>query len=368
MPGGALFSRKRGWQLVVLLWAVFAVLTGSQSVVEMHGQGMHHAWGRLFLMVSLSWIVWALATPIVVWLGRKAPPSQWKSLQTWIVHLGACLLLVSAYAAWMAWLQNLLQPFGPIADQVPFSALWMVYLISRFHVVLLLYTAILAISYTLDATVRLAREETKAAKQSAELVKAQLDALSRQIEPHFIFNALNTITRLIREKQNDTALKVTVGLGDLLRRAFESSEREMVELSQEIEFLRAYVTIQQLRFVDRLCVRFNVPEQFSRAQVPRLIIQPLVENAIRHGISRSSKRGTVEVTVARLHDSLMVQVRNDGPDLPIGWKEEANGVGLSNVRTRLQMYYGDEGSLKIRNSETGGVEATVSIPFRLSTS
>lgn len=368
MPEGALFRRKGQWQLASLLWAAFAVLTGSQSVVEMQGQGMHHAWGRLFLMVSLSWVVLALATPFVLQLGRKAPPSQWKSLRTWTVHLGACLFIVSAYAAWLAWLQSLLRPFGASGHQVPFGALWMVYLVSRFHVVLVLYIAILAISYTLEATLRLAKEETRAAKQSAELVKAQLDALRRQIEPHFIFNALNTITGLIREKQNDTALKVTVGLGDLLRRAFESSEREMVELSQEIELLRAYATIQQLRFADRLRVRFDVPEQFYRAQVPALIIQPLVENAIRHGISQSSQPGTIEIAVDRSADCLIVQVRNDGPDLPLNSTEGVNGVGLCNVRTRLQMYYGDEGSLTLRNRESGGVEATVSIPFRLGTS
>jgi LytS/YehU family sensor histidine kinase len=155
-----------------------------------------------------------------------------------------------------------------------------------------------------------------------------------------------------------------VGLSDFLRRVLEDSNRQQVSLGEEVEFLQKYLEIQKVRFGERLQLSWDVPRELFSAEIPSLILQPMVENAIKHGIAKWAQGGAIRIAAVRSNGTLTLSVQNDGPRLPAEWELSRSGIGISNVRTRLQGLYGDQFELSMRNQETGGVQALVSVPFR----
>jgi LytS/YehU family sensor histidine kinase len=154
------------------------------------------------------------------------------------------------------------------------------------------------------------------------------------------------------------------GLSDLLRRVVDDSHRQEVPLGEELEFLQKYLDIQKARFAERLELRVEVPGELCRARVPSLILQPIVENAVKHGIAKRAQGGSIEISAARTNGVLTLSVYNDGPTLPEDWERNQAGIGISNVRTRLESLYGNAFELKMRNEEARGVKVSVSVPFR----
>lgn len=324
---------------------------------------MHHAWVHLFFTILLGWLPWALATPVVLDLGRRYPPAEWKRPATWAVHLSACAAIGALYGAWRALLQILWNPWLNPGGPKPFLADWSSQFFSGLLAYLILYSTILAFSVMLESRERLAQQQTEAARLSEQLSRAQLSALRRQIEPHFLFNTLNAIAGLIRDHRNDAAISMIAGLSDFLRRVLEESNRQEVPLAEEMDFLQKYLDIQKVRFADRLALRVDVPEELLVAQVPSLILQPMVENAVKHGIAKRAQGGTIRIRASRLDTMLTVSIFNDGPNLPLDWEKSRTGIGISNVRTRLQRLYGDAFDLRLENQDSG-VEVSMSVPFR----
>ena len=179
-----------------------------------------------------------------------------------------------------------------------------------------------------------------------------------------MYNSLNSIAGLVRDDRNDAAVSMIVGLSEFLRRASEDSHRSQVTLLEEVEYVQRYLEIQKVRFGDRLQVSVDIPAELLRAQVPNLLLQPLVENAIKHGIAKCVAGGTVRVTGACHNSNLCLSVYNDGPSLPIDWEAPQTGVGIGNLRTRLQILHGNESELQLRRAAPGGVEVVVRLPFR----
>jgi two-component system, LytTR family, sensor kinase len=168
----------------------------------------------------------------------------------------------------------------------------------------------------------------------------------------------------VREKKNDAAVSMIAGLSDFLRRVLEDSDRQQVPLGDELEFVKKYLDIQKVRFADRLQLSVDVPSALFPAQVPSLILQPMIENAVKHGIAKRVHGGVIRIAAFRSNGMLTLSVYNDGPSLPAGWEKTHSGIGISNVRTRLQSLYGDTFELSMRNQEPGGVEVLVSLPFK----
>lgn len=325
---------------------------------------MHHAWAHLFVTLLLSWLPWALATPLVLRLGRQYPPEQWRRFATWGTHLVAFATIGLAFAAWAAALEELLNPWALVPGPDPFAHLWLDKFYNGLLSYLILYGAILLVSHLLDSRERLALQQTEAARLNEQLSKAQLDALRRQIEPHFLFNTLNAIAGLVRENRNDAAVSMIAGLSDFLRRVLEDSNRQQVPLGDELEFVQKYLEIQKVRFAERLQVSVDVASELFSAQVPSLILQPMVENAVKHGIAKRVRGGAIRIAAFRCNGMLTLNVYNDGPSLPAGWEKTHSGIGISNVRTRLQSLYGDAFELHMKNRDPDGVEVSVSVPFK----
>jgi two-component system LytT family sensor kinase len=351
------------WIWIASIWFGFALVDAMDTVLVMRGEGMHHAWTKLFVTTMLSWLPWALSTGFVLRLGRRFPPVQLRPLGTWVVHLGACAAIGLIFSAWMTWMNFAFNPYAYSSPPGTFAHLWFDKFYNGIVSFLVLYAAIVTVSYVLDSRERLTLQRTETARLNELLSKAQLDALRRQIEPHFLFNTLNAVAGLVREGRNDAAVGMIAGLSDFLRRVLQDSTQQQVPLGEEMEFAQKYLDIQKVRFADRLQLSVDVPRELYPAQVPSLILQPMVENAVKHGIAKRAQGGAIRIVASRSEGVLTLRVSNDGPSLPEGWETARPGIGMSNVRTRLESLYGDAFELSMRNQDAGGVEVSVSLPF-----
>lgn len=206
--------------------------------------------------------------------------------------------------------------------------------------------------------------ELRASRLQSQLIQARLEALRAQLNPHFLFNVLNTIAMLVRRQANAEALRGIVGLSQLLRQILDRRAAPEVSLGEELALVEHFLAIEQLRYPDRLQVRIRVGRGVLEAQVPNLLLQPLVENAVRHGVGCRKEAGLVEIVASRRRDALILEVRDDGPGLPHGWRpEDGLGLGLANTRERLEGLYGPHHRFELRNNTRGGVEALIRIPF-----
>jgi two-component system LytT family sensor kinase len=355
-------SSKSQWFWIASIWLGLALFDATQTVFVMRSEGMHHAWGRLFITLLVAWLPWACATPLVLRLGREHPLSQWTHISIWAIHIGACLTIGLVYAAWRGLLVALLNPWANPTPS-PFKAAWLNEFENGLLAYFILYGTVLAVGSMLDSRQRLAQQQTEAARLSEQLSKAQLSVLRHQIEPHFLFNSLNAIAGLVRENRNDDAVSMIAGLSDFLRRILKDSHRQEVPLAEEMDFLQGYLDVQKVRFADRLHLSVDVPQELLVAQVPNLILQPMVENAVKHGIAKRAQGGTIRIRASRLNAMLTLSIFNDGPSLTADWETTGSGIGISNVRTRLRSLYGDSFDLRLQNQDNG-VEVSVSVPFR----
>ncbi len=352
--------RHHPWLLLAAVWLCVGVVQATQTVFGMRYAGMHHAWVRLFFTQVLCWLPWALATPLVIRWGRRL---SLRTLGGWLIHAVAMTSIALISAGWQSALEALFKPWAPDGLPGPFLKTWLYISYESIFVSLAIYAMILVVSSLIDSRQKLLRQQTESAQLAEQLSQAQLNALRRQIEPHFIFNALNCIAGMVREQRNEGAVNMIVALSDVLRRLTRESTDAQVPLRKEIEFLEKYLDIQKLRFADRLTVVMQVPDDLLSAQVPSLILQPLVENAVKHGIAQRAQGGTVQVAADCSAGRLSLRVYNDGPPLCEGW-DRGGGVGLSNLKNRLQLLFGARAALSVASAGICGVEVSVTLPFQ----
>ena len=354
------------WLWITFLWLGVGLIDASQTVFPMRAQGMHHNWVRLFLVSVIDWLPWALATPMVVRVGRRYPPFRPPVVKAVAVHLGFVAIIGLVTAGWSALLEVLLDPWAVSPPASSYITLWLARFSYGLLASLIVYGFIQAIVFAMDSAERATRQHTEAALIGEQLAKAKLDGLRHQMDPHFMFNTLNAIAGLVRDHKSEAAISMIVGLSDLLRRSARDTDRPHVTLGEEIEYLQRYLEIQRARFGERLEVILDVPQDLCRILVPNLILQPLVENAIKHGIAKRADGGRIAVTARRAGDLLQLHVFNDGPRLNGNWERSANGIGIANLRQRLEILYGNHFELNMCSPESGGVAVEVSIPFHAS--
>jgi LytS/YehU family sensor histidine kinase len=304
---------------------------------------------------------WALLTPVILWLARRFPFTRKNWLRPLLLHITAAIFfslfsLVVYVLVWrfLFWSQ--------LVAVVPFASLKNL-VIADFHAGLLIYASIIGIRNALDTYRKYQEREVRAAQLESQLTQAQLDALRKQLHPHFLFNTLNTVSILIDE-DTKAARNMLVRLSDLLRSTLDSAKTHEVSLKQELEFIESYLEIERMRFHDRLTVEMHIDPKTLSAQVPDLILQPLVENAIRHGIAPRSAAGTIEIRADRINGDLRLQVRDNGKGLAPGQEHfSKTGVGISNTRSRLRQLYGTDHRFDIHNLDGGGVLVNITLPF-----
>jgi two-component system LytT family sensor kinase len=230
----------------------------------------------------------------------------------------------------------------------------------------IVYWLVIWASHALNYYKRYRESELQASKLSAQLAEAQLQALKMQLHPHFLFNTLHSISSLL-SRDTEAARRMIARLGDFLRLTLENNGAQEVLLRDELDFLKCYLDIEGIRFYDRLTVRMEIEPQALSSRVPNLILQPIVENAIRHGIAPRSTPGLIEIKAAREGETLRLEVRDDGPGLPVevgSGRIGRRGIGLSNTQNRLRQLYGQEASLEMSNDTRGGLRVMLEMPFR----
>ena len=364
MTAGRLLERR--WVRAVLIlaaWTVLASFLTSQIYLAYSRREIPIRWERIFA-VELSYAyIWAALTPFILWLARRFPIERSHWIRSLLIHLGVSLFIGSSTRV----LHDLML-FWVVADsewQFSLSKLLMnVYFMTDYGA--MIYWLILLISYSFNYQRRYREGEVRTTRLEAQLAQAQLQALKMQLHPHFLFNTLHSVSALIH-KNADAADKMIARLGDFLRLTLENSGAQEVTLQEELEFLKCYLDIERIRFQDRLSVNLDIEPQTLDARLPNLILQPIVENAIRHGISSLTSAGRIGIEARRLNGTLQVQVTDNGP----GLATESNsgsivkaGVGLANTEARLKQLYGDSHRLDLSNAATGGVTVILEIPFR----
>jgi two-component system, LytTR family, sensor kinase len=364
MPTTPIGSKTAWWTWNLSIWVGISLFEATQNVVVMHAEGMHHAWGALFFVLLVSRLPWVLFTPVILRLARRYPPTRFTRPITLGPHVIAGVTMGLVVAAWVAGWEKLLNPWGYSSDAGRLLDLWKEKFYNGLLETLFLYSAVLAAYQIIESRNRLIREAAEKAELNEQLAKAQLSALQRQIEPHFLFNTLNSIAAQIRDGKNDSAVSMIAALSDVLRSLMTGSSRPEVPLAEEVLLLRKYLEIQKARFAERLQVNLDIPNELLTALVPGLLLQPVVENAIRHGIAKRASGGAVEITASRLNGSVTINVYNDGPTLPANWEKGSAGIGLSNLHQRLQSLYGEGYKFAIQNRHDSGVEVSISVPFR----
>lgn len=352
MTGTGVCFQSRSWLWIPLAWLALAVIDASQTVVAMHSMGMHHNWPLVFSVWVAGWLPWIPATGLILAIDRRYPfrSAQWVAPLT--LHVTTAILIALTLMAWQLLLNVVFNP----TEQVPPSAF-----LSQWTS--LLYLSLLS-APALYTMVLVAKNALRARELSQRLAAAQLGALRHQIEPHFLFNSLNGIAGLIRDSAEDEAVQMIVALSDFLRRTLKGSQLQEVPLREELEFTRQYLAVQKMRFADRLRVDIDVPSDLESASVPYLILQPLVENAVVHGIAKRTQAGLIRIAAKRQNGTLILRVVNDGPALSMN-SNGGGGIGIANVRDRLLHLYGERSKLDLRDSGSG-VEASISIPLRVS--
>jgi len=373
------FLRKRGtiWVLFFLLWLALGLLSAGFSsglfFVELprlrriaSPPGMLGLTWRIFCSQLVAWLAWMAMAPVALWLRRRWPLERGALKRALPAHLGAVILLCAAHsgvvliAMWMFMYAG--QPF---TDQ-KLTGLLTYWWMRDLPFCALFYGLILGIGSALDYYRQFRERELRASQLETQLAQAQLQMLKMQLHPHFLFNTLNGITGLVRDHDNAAAVQMLVGLSDLLRQTLDNSGKQEVRIGEELEWLELYLKLQQIRFSDRLQVSVNVAPETLDALAPNLIMQPLVENAIRHGLAPRAAPGSVSLSARRVNRRLELRVCDDGVGLPEGWRmESGKGLGLLNTEARLRQLYGSDFTFEIRNLEQGGVEVLLDIPLRL---
>jgi len=355
------------WLIYLVVWTFVAPFLISQGVAR-----------ALYLQQSIPWRIllsvwltdgyrWALLAPLVWTVAKKLPISR----RSFWVFVPMHVFLSAVFAVGEAALFALVTTALDLRIRPTFLETFRMVLPGDFHLNVALYWAIVGIQHGFSVYRRSQERETEAAKLELraselerQLTEARLGALRMQLHPHFLFNTLNAIVVLVRQGKTEDADQMLTNLSELLRRTLEEWESQEVPLRTEIEFTRLYLDIERVRFHDRLSIDVALEPDTLGALVPSFLLQPLVENAVRHGVAKSSAAGKVTLRARRVGGTLELQISDDGPGLAVPSEVPGNRVGLSNTRARLQQLYGREQCLELVSPESGGTLATIRIPYR----
>jgi sensor histidine kinase YesM len=347
------------WLCGFTLAAAAAASASMQTYVSMQTHG--HAFVSILLWELACWWLWAAVAPLLVAQGaRFADPARTRRRE-WRRTLALAAVLVAAHILVDAVVMVVVQPFAPV-ERFAFGGALAASAKSEWMFDIIAASIPLLVGYGTAASARAQRLALRESRLEADLARAQLDALRLEIEPHFLFNTLNSIASLIRAGSPDRALSMLLGLGDLMRSTLET-QGPTTTLGAELAFVRRYIALQRVRFMDRLSVTYAIEPGCETCEVPTFLLQPLVENAFRHGIARRAGACSIDVSARVDAGRLHVRIRDDGGGLPEGFDIVTSaGLGLRNTQSRLQRGYGSAAALSVSSRAAGGTDVDIVLP------
>ena len=310
------------------------------------------------------WTFWAIHIPLILILSRRFSFERRRLIKSLLIYFSAGIV-------WAMLVQGLPLLLLPVLIDLSYNSeqfhhLSINWFGSNFLPNVLIFWLILSVGLIFSYYERYQNEMLKASKLDAQLSNARLRALQMQLHPHFLFNTLHSISALALDNEIRDAVKMINRLSELLRLTLDKADVQIVTLEDEIEFTRRYLEIERIRFHDRLAVEWDIDPQALTAQVPTLILQPLVENAMRHGVDSNSGTSRIQIAARRQNDRILLEVRDDGTDpQKIAGQNGAAGLGLKNTRARLAELYGEDHSFSLGRSENEWTVAQIVIPFSL---
>lgn len=344
---------KINWLRIALAWGLFTLfMMGVVYAQALSGAGPVH-WRTAILGPLVYGLIWLLLTPVVFWLAASfdltaGPRGRLTAL---LVHAGASVGLTVLFRAFYV--------TGLVLVGVPGVGLSWATILSSVNVWLPGYWMLLCVAYALDFYARYHRRDLDAAQLEMQLVQAQLQALKMQLQPHFLFNTLNAIATLIDDEPR-LAQRMTAKLGEFLRLVLDNTDEHQVTLAQELHFAELYLEMEQIRFSDRLTVTYQLAPETLPALVPNLLLQPLIENAVKHGLAADSQAGAIHIQADRQQGRLVLQVRDNGRGTD---QADFRGIGLRNSEDRLRTLYGSQFSLAIHTAPQQGFAVRIELPF-----
>lgn len=335
-----------------------ATLTSLHLYLNWRLYGDTAFYGSLWLAEAAEWTAWAAFVPAVWAIERRFGTATGRVGRAIAVH---AVVLLSFYGVLNLGMTGVALALGAASlEGGSLAQLWLIRGINHAPSAVIIYGLIVGAAVVVRVSADHARQR---ASLEAQLSEARLRYLRAQIQPHFLFNTLHGIAGLVREGERDEAVKIIGLLGRLLRRALAADGEAAVELGAELDDLQTYVEIQRMRFGDRLTVTTDVPAALEDIRVPGILLQPLVENSIRHGLGPAG--GAVHVSAVRDNGSVVIRVRDDGAGFDANYRE---GVGLGNLRARLEAMYGDEAALELCNASPAGADVSIRLPLEPSAS
>lgn len=345
---------------MIVAWSAIALMSTAETAMYAARTGLGVGFWWMFLSQAPGWLMWAAVTTPIVRVTRRLPvwPPRLPAL---VAHAALCVAVAVGFVL-VGQIALTLFPWGtPPAGESFVAAMWR-HLTGWAPSLVIAYAAVVGAGQALAYAEQVQRAQREKAALATQLVEAQLGALRMQLQPHFLFNTLNSIAMLVRSADNARAVEMIALLGEVLRTLLKSSSDLESTLAAEVALLRRYLEIEEIRFGDRLRVRWQIAD--DAAHVPSLILQPIVENALRHGLWPRAEGGELVIAARRLGDALQLEVSDDGVGLPAGFEVgHSRGVGLANVRTRLERMYGAAGTLEV-GRRPRGVVVTLTMPFQ----
>ncbi|HKR02648.1 MAG TPA: histidine kinase [Pyrinomonadaceae bacterium] len=364
-----LVERRAWWRsswarlgLIFGVWTIIGLVFAAQWYFAAFRSDQPVPWSRA-LYVQMSWCyLWAISTPLVLWLVRRFPVDKQNWLRNSLTHLLTSTLLI--FVVGVVGHIILYLNYGRAMGRPYMFESSLLHAVNNYTEGMGVYLLIAFLAHAYNYYQRYRQGELRASQLEAQLSQAQLQALKMQLHPHFLFNTLHSISALLHQDK-EAARKMITRLGDFLRLTLENSGTQEVTLKEEMEFLRCYLEIERIRFQDRLTTRVQVDPEALDSLVPNLILQPIVENAIRHGIAPRSTPGEIEIRAKQGNGFLRIKIRDNGSGLPTNRSTESlfkKGLGLANTVARLERLYGAQHRFEIANDPEGGLVVTMEIP------
>jgi signal transduction histidine kinase len=354
--GWKLAAPRGSWPWIAGIVLGFALLDGVHTQAGFVAEGNPQSWWQLLRETAIFWLVYAACIPLVLLIADRFPldPRHPRNI---LIHFAAALCFTYL---WVIVLAGTLVPWRP--EPPPLIPLLGRLMRFNFALNFLTYCAIVGAMYGVRLYTEARRREVTAAQLEVSLAAARLEALRAQLNPHFLFNTLNAISVLAMKGQHAAVTDTLARLGELLRVSLDDTRPHQVPLSDEVEFLDGYLEILRLRFGDRMVVDQSIEADTLGALVPCMILQPVVENAIVHGISARPGEGRIAIGARRLQDQLVLQVSDNGPGFG-AITARGHGIGLRNTRARLEQIYGPAHQLELIDGAEGGAIVRIAIPF-----